>query len=419
VKIAYVSNYLPGYHSHVGGAEWALYNTARLAKDKGNDIFFLTLPFDLSKAKPEGGNVHEVSVLENFLPFLKKYIEILKWYVFQHDPVSYRRSLKILKELKPDIVHFGNFQFLTFGVLKAAKKLNIPVFISIYDYWYFCPATTLYDSGGNFCRKYHGRHCIDCLPDSMRFIQKMLLSFRKKIFDRAVNLADKFIVLSYSSKSILSEYDIPEDKIAVIRLANMDMKEDAGSGADTGNYILFMGWLQKRKGLHVLLDAMPKVWEKHKDIKLYILAQNVKWEKDYELLIKEKIALLPKDKVSFIAGRKERGEVKDILKKAKVVAVPEQWENMSPLLVMEAMLYARPVVASRIGGIPEFIEEEKSGFLAENSDPLDFAFKITKALDDYEKAEALGRNARKKAAELLDRDIIAEKLNKEYQDFSG
>jgi len=71
---------------------------------------------------------------------------------------------------------------------------------------------------------------------------------------------------------------------------------------------------------------------------------------------------------------------------------------------------AKPVVASRTGGIPEFIEHRVSGLLAEQRSPKDFADNIIKILKNKEMTLEIGNNARKRILEICDDDRIAKKI---------
>lgn len=415
LKICYVTNYLPDYHSHAGGAEQAILAMANLMREKGESSLFLTLPIE--RGFYGNADVKSIPAIEIYLNGIKKYVEILKWYIFQFDPICYLLSKKYFMQTKPDVVHFGNFQFLTFSTMLAAKRLNVPVFVSIYDYWYFCPLTTLFDYKGRTCRRFHGEWCIRCLPSEFSVIQILFLTFRKKIFDFFLKKVDKFFVLSQSSKQILMDYGIKKDKITIARLPSPDDFEKKNLEIeDRGDSILFMGWLQRRKGLHILLDAMSIVWRKIPEAKLCIVTQKVKWEQHYEDFINSKLKKISRDRYEFLLGQRKREEISKLIKSAAVVAVPEQWENMSPLIVIEAMLMSKPVIGSDIGGIPEFIEDGKEGFLANYSDPADFAKKIIALLNNKEMRKTLGRNANRKIREMLNKEVIANQYIRAYEE---
>ena len=98
-------------------------------------------------------------------------------------------------------------------------------------------------------------------------------------------------------------------------------------------------------------------------------------------------------------------------KKSLAVIAPEQWQNMSPVIVAEGLREGKIVIASRIGGIPDIIEDEVSGLLANYDSPLDFAEKIIKLLSfsDYE-LKAMRNNAKKRYEVLFNSEKNAKKL---------
>jgi glycosyltransferase involved in cell wall biosynthesis len=250
----------------------------------------------------------------------------------------------------------------------------------------------------------------------MRFIQILLLLFRKRIFDFFLRRVDKFIVLSRSSEQILLDYGIERSKISVIRLPPpYSFIKSKPEQTMEGNFILFLGWLQKRKGLHTLLEAMPLVWDKFPGIRLYIITQRVKWEQKYENLIESKIKNFPSNRCVFLLGEKKPDELKDLIQKASIIVIPEQWENMASLIVIEAMLMSKAIVASNIGGIPEFIEHQKEGLLACHFNPVDFAEKILYLLNNRQIAETFGKNAYQKILKMVDKNIIADKYVEQYE----
>ena len=99
-----------------------------------------------------------------------------------------------------------------------------------------------------------------------------------------------------------------------------------------------------------------------------------------------------------------------LLEDAFLVVIPEQWENMAPVILTESMAGAKCVLASRVGGIPEFVEEYKTGLLAERDDPAEFASRIEWAMEHPEQVEAMGAAARARAQEAFDPESINEEF---------
>jgi glycosyltransferase involved in cell wall biosynthesis len=400
VKIAHIINTFPGYHKRVGGGEQAALRLIRKLAKNGveNDIY--TTKFDL---KPEQNefNVRALPVKEDFAGPLARFVGVCKWYLFQFDPLTFIASYIVFKKTRPNVVHLHNMYVLTFAPLVAARLLNIPVVVSIYDYWYFCPSSTLLDNNGSVCRDFHGTHCANCLPPVFVSVQKAFLSLRRAVFNMFIRKVSRFVALSNSSREILLAYGIKEDKIEIIPV---DIPEEFGGqklSEPKAQNILFIGWLQKRKGLMILLDAMDKVWKEFPGAGLKIITQEVKWEDGYKKLVADKLKTIDSSRYEYISGQVSRPEIKKSLEESAVVVIPEQWENMSPLLVIEAMFMSKAIVASDIGGIPEFIEDGATGLLFKFNDPQMLAEKIKVLLKNAAVARELGENARGKISELL------------------
>ncbi len=400
MKIEHVINTFPGYHKRVGGGEQAALRLVRKLAKSGvqNDIY--TTKFE-SEPQEKEFNVKALPVKEDFSGPLARFVSVLKWYIFQFDPLTFIAAYIAFKKTKPDAVHMHNMYTLTFAPLVAAKLLKIPVVLSIYDYWYFCPLSTLSGEHSAACRKFHGSHCGPCMPPVLMPVQKALLFFRKTIFDIFLSRVDKFVVLSKSSRDILKAYGIKEDKIDTVPV---DIPEEFGAAAKTAegfeDSVLFIGWLQKRKGLSALLDAMEMVWKEFPNAKLKIITQEVKWEDSYKKEVAVKLKTIESSRYEYISGQVPRAEIKKSLEDAAVVAIPEQWENMSPLLVIEAMFMDKAIVASELGGIPEFIEDGVTGLLFNFDSSKMLAEKISTLLRDKALARKFGEAAQKRITEL-------------------
>ncbi|MCK4649184.1 glycosyltransferase family 4 protein [bacterium] len=411
MKICQVTDHLPKYHEVWGGAEQACYRLIKLLNKERSEVSVLsTKP---AKTPKENFKFFMVKTLENYLiPTLRKYSVKVKTIFFPFDPVSYISFYKILKKLKPDILHFHNFKILSLSLLYIAKILKIPTLLTIYDYWYFCPKETLFNSKGEVCKKFQGTNCIGCYRfKRIRYLQNLFLPFRKRIFNFFLSRVDAFLVLSKSSSKILRRYGIDQKKIHLIPQAFSFKDRDTQKIKEIEQgAILYIGWIQHRKGLHVILEAMPRILKKIPKARLYVIGEWV--DREYEERVRSLIGKYHLTKNISILGKKNYPEVKKFLQRASVVVVPEQWENMSPVVLIEAMAHAKPIVASGIGGIPEFMSNGENGLLANPKDPFDFSKKIIWTLKNGKKASEIGRKAREDVRQICDeKKILKATLN--------
>lgn len=416
MRIIHVTNYFRDTHSHVGGAEQACFRSAMLARSHGYSSSIVATKPD--RADRCEFDFQSVPIIEDFVPsFLKQYVEAAKWYSFQYDPIARNAFRRILRRNDAEIVHFHNFQFMTLSLISAAREAGKKIFVSIYDYWLFCPTVMLVDPDKQFCARGHGSWCVECLPKKLRAFQRFLLSFRRRVVDHYLYMVDGFHVLSEHSGAVLEGYGIAKDKIHVVPLTlPMEFRSIPESDSNPEPYtILFAGWLNERKGLHRLLQAMPPVLKEFPQAKLIAIGGKVRFGDAYEKRLNEIIDSNGfRDRVTF-TGHLQPAVIKEYIRNSTMVVIPEQYENMSPLLMIEAMSMAKPVVISRAGGIPEFIENGVNGWLADPLDPKDFADRIICVFRDPDGAKAMGERARQRILAKCDDENIWEKTRRMYE----
>lgn len=385
MKICHITNYLLGYHRSSGGAEQACLNTIKALYTQGvENIVAATKP--LKQPMEKEFDFYSVTISEDLLGWKLSFIKR----IFYFDFLSFFSLRKILKKTKPGIVHLYNFDLISLSAISAAKSLKIPVVFSVYDYWVFST-----DKGITF-------------NDSW---------MRRKIFNHFIKKIDVLIVLSNHSKKLLEEGGIKENKIKIVPLLMTDEKEKMSQTAQDKNLIVFLGWIQPRKGLRVLVEALPEIAEKNPKARLCVLGM-----KEDQSYLNGIIDFIKENKLEKnIIWRRNTtktnnpAEYYDKMGKAAIVAVPEQWPNMSPVIIAESLAAGKVVVASRLGGIPDIIEDGVSGLLASYDNPNDFADKIIKALSDDNLSANISAGAVKRYEEIFDNNKNTIKIIKIYE----
>jgi glycosyltransferase involved in cell wall biosynthesis len=407
-RILHVTNYFRDTHRHVGGAEQACYRTALLCRDRGATVAAFTVTPDIGMSAEF--THFTSSVIEDFVPrAARPYLEAAKWYALQWDPIAAIGFHRALRNFRPDVVHFHNCQFLTLGLLAEAERFGAKTVVSVYDYWLFCPIAMLQDADDRFCAKAHGRWCTACLPKQFPLFQKALLTLRRPVMDRLIAKADAFHALSRHSAGVVEGYGIPAEKIHTIPLSLPMDFGDSTSPEEPADprMIFFAGWLNQRKGLHRLLEAMPLALREHPEAHLVVAGDPVRFGEEYRALLSR---LIDEgglgDKVAFL-GHVPPQRVRRLIMKSAVVVIPEQYQNMSPLLMIETMYLGKPLVISRVGGVPEFVEDGVTGWLAAANDPAEFARKIGYVLSHPDEAAEVGATARVFVTKKCDPDRIA------------
>ncbi len=158
--------------------------------------------------------------------------------------------------------------------------------------------------------------------------------------------------------------------------------------AKFNNFILFVGTLEKVKGIEYLIDAFGKIKNEFPQFQLVIIGEgselkNLKWQ----------IANLKlENKVEF-KGKLPLKETKNIMKNCYCLVLPSLSEGLGRVL-MEAMALGKPIIGSRVGGIPDLIKDNQNGFLFEKGNSDDLAKKLRILLKNRNFAIKMGQKGR-------------------------
>jgi len=181
-----------------------------------------------------------------------------------------------------------------------------------------------------------------------------------------------------------------------------------GDGPEPG-YLLYIGRLRIRKGVEVLLEAVDEVRCDHPGVRLLIAGDG-----EQMAALRRKVARLGAGEQVRFLGRCDAARVRRLMAAARCLVVPSIYEGM-PLVILEAMACAVPVLASRVSGIPEVVIDGETGWLVPPEDPSQLAAALRVVLDDGEEAARRGDAGRRRlereftpraAAEIWIREVL-------------
>jgi len=163
------------------------------------------------------------------------------------------------------------------------------------------------------------------------------------------------------------------------------------------DYLLFFGNLEKRKGLHILLKALKKVFLKHPNQKMVFIGSGPLKNKLIEAknIYKSNIIIL--DNLT-------RDKLFPIIKDATLVIAPSLWEAFG-YVCLEAMSLGKVVIATRGSGFEEIIQDNYSGFLVKPNDDVELANKINECLERKD-LNKIAKNAKARAAQFETSNIV-------------
>jgi glycosyltransferase involved in cell wall biosynthesis/predicted O-methyltransferase YrrM len=167
-----------------------------------------------------------------------------------------------------------------------------------------------------------------------------------------------------------------------------------GAWAEGRTVLLFAGLVDERmKGFHVLRDACGRLWEKRKD---FVLAATADPPGDV-------------DEFTRYVGWQSQADLPRQFQTADVLVFPTIAQEGLGRTAVESMAAGKPVVASRIGGLPFTVIDGATGLLCEPGDPADLARKLETLLDDPEQRRRMGEAGRRRFEEHYAWDVIVER----------
>jgi len=181
---------------------------------------------------------------------------------------------------------------------------------------------------------------------------------------------------------------------------------------DSDKLILFSSRLVPRKGLDILLNGWPVIQENYPNIWLLIIGSGTDQSDSTEKQMREKVNREKLINVQFLG---ETNKLEQYLGVADLFVFPSKQEGF-PNALLEAMAAGLPVVASRIGGVIDIIEENKTGILFESGNSNDLALQISSCLARPETLKKMGKQARDYVLTQYSFEAIATQYVAVYRD---
>ena len=164
-----------------------------------------------------------------------------------------------------------------------------------------------------------------------------------------------------------------------------------------------IGTIQERKGHKVLLRSWVAVLKEFPEAKLYIVASSSSGDKAELVEICNK--LLIAHSIVWVEFTKNIG---DIYRNLNVVVMPSlEYESFGRIIV-EAMAFSVPIIATKVGGMPELIDHGIDGYLVEKNDEGELSKYIIKLLNDPVEAKKIGKVGYQKYIKHYTADVMAE-----------
>lgn len=194
----------------------------------------------------------------------------------------------------------------------------------------------------------------------------------------------------YTREAVQTAYCLPPQKLfKCFKCIDLDAyKVPKRSYYSTHGLILFVGGNMQRKGLPELIKAAPLVIKRRPEVKFYVVGHDNNMPRMLKLCHQ-----LGVENHFLFLGWLPNEEVRKLYLKANVFVMPSLTEAFG-MALLEAMASGVPVVATRVGGIPEFVEHGVNGLLVEPNNPEALAEALLMVLENVNIAARLGRQGR-------------------------
>ena len=220
---------------------------------------------------------------------------------------------------------------------------------------------------------------------------------------------------------IARAWNIPAERIAVVPNpihAEGALAEEQPATTPT---VLFVGRFEPRKGIHVLMEAIPTVLQAVPQARFVCVGGPAAGIRGQEMFAKELAARVERlragERVQFIPWQ-HRAELQRYYRQCSVVVVPSLYENY-PSVCLEAMAHGRAVIGSRAGGIPEIVEDAVTGWLVPPGDHRALAEALVDALTHSERAQRAGQAGRLAAQSRLSPENVARQTAEYYTEVTA
>ena len=357
----------------VGGAERHLYD---LVSRLPSDAYDVTVAFFKEEAQEARSLVPDFRALGVDVVDLRM---TSRW-----DVAALWRLFRLLRHLRPDILHAHLYRAELFGVL-TGRLAGVPGIVC-----------TMHNANLYMVHK----------------VLRRLLAMAYRFADRVITLFDE------ASTQLRNDYRVPGSRLVTIHHGYNAVEQDPPpkhEPAGTGNVSVVgtVGRLAKQKAHDVLLNALAQILRRRPGTRLTIAGH------DDEGLRPELEALSARLELQEAVQFKGYVDnIQSFLDEIDVFVLSSDNEGL-PISLLEAMAVGKPIVATRVGGVPEVVVDGVTGLLVPTRDPEALADAILRLLEDPSEARRMGARGRERLMQQFTMERMVERTCAVYREVAG
>ena len=300
-----------------------------------------------------------------------------------------RRIVALVREARPDVAHLHNFHHqLSPSIVDGLRAEGVPAVHTLHDYKVICPNYLLYTEGApcERCRggRFHEAIRHRCVRGSLAgsAVAAIEMAFHRwrHTLERGIT---RFVSPSRFLRDKLLEFGFDPGRVSVVP-NGIRLDEGLPRAAAPGHGFLFAGRLSREKGVATLIEATART----EGLRLTIAGTGPE-EEPLRRLARERAG----DRIEFL-GHLDREVLLARVRAARAVVMPSQWYENAPLAALEALASGTPVVATRLGGLPEIVRDGECGLVVPPGDPDALAAAMARLETDATLAGRLGAGGR-------------------------
>jgi glycosyltransferase involved in cell wall biosynthesis len=435
------------YPPIIGGVERHVQALSRALVRRGHDVAVATLwhagqaPFAID----QGVRVYRIQGLTQRVRFLYQSQE-KRYHPPCPDPGIMLKLQSIMQRECPHVIHGHGWMLYSYLPLKRAY--GIPVVATLHDYGLICAKRDLLQPSLRICSGPGLTRCLRCCMASYGTAKGAIAWASQRLGTNWLYGVDRFLAVSqfvadqHRAKigSALSEttgffeheaplrivpnfFDPPqEDQQPLLsrQMASLLPRRDG--------FLLFVGALAHHKGISVLLDAYVALRADRRNRSVHSSQRG-----------SEAAGTVPAGDIPelVIIGAGESGDayrvqegitiirdappelVLHAWQRCSVGIVPSLWPDPCPTVALEAMYYRRPLIASRVGGLPDIVADGETGLLVPPGDPPALQRALATLLDHPDDAARMGQAGYQRLHRLFTLDVVLPQIEEIYHEVVG
>lgn len=352
------------YYYLRGGAERVFFNTIDLLRSHGHEVvpFCVHHPENLStewdKYFADADELRDMGTLDR--------IKNIGRFFINKDAAA--KLDRLLTDWKPDVAHLHNiFNGLSLAILPVLKKHGVPVVITCHDTRFMCPSPD-FDMTSRACRNCNRTgflNCVfrNCQKSAVTSVMGMLEMLHKDHFFNYDRYIDRYILLNGIYQGVFAKRHkcFAEKGEVLYNFINMDERVKPAKG----DYVLFTGRMTHEKGVDLLLKAAAKL-------------PGVEFKFAGSGPLEEKVrtsGLKNVEALGWVSGQ----ALNDLIDGCSWAVIPSCCSDNNPMSLIEVNARCKPVIAAKIGGIPEIVQHGSTGFLFVAGDEQSLVATLKKA----------------------------------------